>query len=124
MQGLAHAHARSRTRSDKNIVYLYVSGSQGARPETELAGCKNGRSGRPDELAVSGSTSSRCRSRSPQDAAVVTGARIFTGTDAGAAPTRRGRAATRARACRHAAAGQRDSMARLAEQPARATATT
>ena len=33
---------RSSARQDKNIIYIYVSGSQGARPNTEVAGCKEG----------------------------------------------------------------------------------
>ena len=38
----SHTHTVVPSPTDKGIVYLYVSGSQGARPETELAGCKNG----------------------------------------------------------------------------------
>ncbi len=42
MQRLAHVHGRPEPDGSKNIVYLYVSGQQAARPDTELAGCKNG----------------------------------------------------------------------------------
>jgi hypothetical protein len=38
----SHTHTLVPHPKDKGVVYLYVSGSQGARPETELAGCKNG----------------------------------------------------------------------------------
>ena len=38
----SHTHTLIPSPKDKNIWYIYVSGSQGARPETELAGCKNG----------------------------------------------------------------------------------
>jgi hypothetical protein len=84
----SHTHTVVPHPKDKDIVYLYVSGSQGARPETELAGCKNGADPadttnslyRLDVIKVSLSR--------PQDAAVVTGARIFTGL--GPAPTRGG----------------------------------
>jgi hypothetical protein len=68
-------------------MYVYVSGSQGAR--TEMAGCRNGADPadtanslfRLDVIKVS-------RDR-PADAAVVTGARLFTGL--GPAPARGGR---------------------------------
>ena len=38
----SHTHTIVPSTTDKNIIYIYVSGSQGARPETEVAGCKNG----------------------------------------------------------------------------------
>jgi hypothetical protein len=86
----SHTHTVVPHPKNKDVVYLYVSGSQGARPETELAGCRNGADPadttnslyRLDVIKVSLSR--------PQDAAVVTGARIF--TDLGPAPTRAGEA--------------------------------
>ena len=38
----SHTHTVIPSPTDKGVIYIYVSGSQGARPETELAGCKNG----------------------------------------------------------------------------------
>jgi hypothetical protein len=84
----SHTHTVVPHPKNKDVVYLYVSGSQGARPESELAGCRNG--GDPADT-----TNSLYRldvikvplSR-PQDAAVVTGARVFTGL--GPAPARGG----------------------------------
>jgi hypothetical protein len=86
----SHTHTIVPHPKDKGVIYLYVSGSQGARPETELAGCKN--AGDPADT-----TNSLYRLdvikvplAKPEDASVVTGARIFTGL--GPAPTRAGQA--------------------------------
>jgi hypothetical protein len=38
----SHTHTVVPSPKDKNIIYLYVSGQQAARPETEMPGCKNG----------------------------------------------------------------------------------
>ena len=38
----SHTHTVIPSPTDKGVVYIYVSGNQGARPETELAGCNNG----------------------------------------------------------------------------------
>ncbi|MEO6878306.1 MAG: hypothetical protein ABI205_07490, partial [Gemmatimonadaceae bacterium] len=38
----SHTHTIVPDPKDKGVIYLYVSGSQGARPATELAGCNNG----------------------------------------------------------------------------------
>ena len=86
----SHTHTLVPHPTDANIMYLYVSGSQGARPATELAGCKNG----PDPADESNSLYRldviKVDRRNPQAADVVTGARIFTGL--GPAPARGGRA--------------------------------
>jgi hypothetical protein len=86
----SHTHTVVPHPTDRDVVYLYVSGSQGARPASELAGCRNGADPadaanslyRLDVIKVSLSR--------PRDAAVVTGARIFTGL--APAPMRGGRA--------------------------------
>jgi hypothetical protein len=50
----SHTHTIIPSPTDKGVIYIYVSGSQAARPEAELAGCKNGTdAGRRDELDVS-----------------------------------------------------------------------
>ncbi|HKW09335.1 MAG TPA: hypothetical protein VJO33_03085 [Gemmatimonadaceae bacterium] len=81
----SHTHTVIPDPKNKDIVYIYISGSQNARPATELAGCNNGTDPadvnnslyRLDVIKVSLSH--------PEQADVVTGARIFTGLSA--APT-------------------------------------
>jgi hypothetical protein len=86
----SHTHTVIPHPTDKGVVYLYVSGSQGARPETELAGCKNGSDPADETNSLYRLDVIRVPLARPQDAAVVTGARIFTGL--GPAPARGGRA--------------------------------
>src|SRR5512143_4002476 len=38
----SHTHTIIPSPKDKNVIYIYVSGSQGARPATEMPGCKEG----------------------------------------------------------------------------------
>jgi hypothetical protein len=74
---------------------VYVSGSQGARPEAELAGCRNGSDPADTSNSLFRLDVIKVPLAKPEDAAVVTGARIFTGL--GPAPARGG-GTTRARA--------------------------
>jgi hypothetical protein len=74
----SHTHTLIPSPTDKGVIYLYVSGSQGARAESELAGCNN-------RLDPNDATSSMFRLdvikvpvAHPENAEVVTGARIFT----------------------------------------------
>src|SRR5205085_1593063 len=64
---------------NKDVVYIYVSGNQGVRPATELAGCNNG----TDPADVNNSLYRldviKVPLKHPEQAQVVTGARIFTG---------------------------------------------
>ncbi len=91
----SHTHTIVPSPTDKNIIYLYVSGSQGARPETEMAGCiakddpadTTNSMYRLDVIKVS--------LKNPEQASVVTGARIF--TDMMPAPRRAGAAERRPR---------------------------
>jgi len=84
----SHTHTVVPSPTDKNVIYLYVSGSQGARPATEMAGClatddpadTTNSMYRLDVIKVS--------LKNPEQAAVVTGARIF--TDMTPAPRRAG----------------------------------
>ncbi len=49
----SHTHTVVPSPTDKNIIYIYVSGQQAARPATELAGCQErSRSRGPDQLVV------------------------------------------------------------------------
>ena len=81
----SHTHTVIPSPTDKGVVYIYVSGNQGARPATELAGCNNG----TDPADVNNSLYRldviKVPLAHPEKAEVVTGARIFTGLDA--APT-------------------------------------
>jgi hypothetical protein len=86
----SHTHTVVPHPTDKGVVYLYVSGSQGARPTTELAGCVNGTDPADEANSLFRLDVIRVPLARPQDAAVVTGARIFTGL--GPAPARGGRA--------------------------------
>ena len=77
----SHTHTVIPDPIDKGIVYLYVSGNQGARPDSELAGCKEG----TDPADVTNSLYRldviKVPLAHPENAEVVTGARIFTGLD-------------------------------------------
>ena len=86
----SHTHTVVPSRTDKNVVYLYVSGQQGARPETELAGCRNGSNPADEANSLFRLDIIKVPLNRPQDAEVISGARIFTGL--GAAPARGGRA--------------------------------
>ena len=91
----SHTHTVVPSPTDPNVVYLYVSGQQGARPESELAGCRISADPADAGNALFRLDVIRVPLNRPQDASVVTGARIFTGL--GPAPARGGRA-QRARA--------------------------
>jgi hypothetical protein len=103
----SHTHTVVPHPTDKGVVYLYVSGSQGARPTTELAGCVNGTDPADEANSLFRLDVIRVPLARPQDAAVVTGARIFTGL--GPAPARGGRA----RAARPVAGADSAAMARI-----------
>ncbi|MGH7653394.1 MAG: LVIVD repeat-containing protein, partial [Gemmatimonadaceae bacterium] len=85
----SHTHTLIPSPTDKNIVYLYVSGNQGARPATELAGCNNGTDPADPANSLYSLDVIKVPLDHPERAAVVTGARIFTGLDA--APRAAGR---------------------------------
>src|SRR5690349_15279650 len=84
----SHTHTLIPSPTDKGVVYLYVSGNQGARPDSELAGCHNGADPADTANSLYRLDVIKVPLAHPEDAAVVTGARIFTGL--GAAPTRAG----------------------------------
>jgi hypothetical protein len=81
----SHTHTLVPHPTDKGVVYVYVSGSQGARPATELAGCKNGADPADESNSLFRLDVIKVPVARPQDAAVVTGARIFTGLGPAAA---------------------------------------
>ncbi len=86
----SHTHTLVPSPTDKGVLYIYVSGNANARPETELAGCKNGADPADESNSLFRLDVIKVTLARPQDAEVVTGARIFTGL--GPAPARGGRA--------------------------------
>jgi len=93
----SHTHTIVPDPKDEGVIYIYVSGNQGARPAEELAGCREG----PDPADTTNSLYRldviRVPLANPEQAAVVTGARIFTGLEpaarAASRPARRPRVA-------------------------------
>jgi hypothetical protein len=77
----SHTHTIVPHKKDKNIIYIYVSGSREARPDSVLAGCRSG----PDAADTTNSMFRldviKVPLKRPEMAAVVTGARIFTGLE-------------------------------------------
>ena len=91
----SHTHTALPHPRDRNILYIYVSGSQGARPETEVPGCKGGTDPADESNSLFRLDVIKVDLRNPEKAEVVTGARIFTGLDpaprAASRPARGGR---------------------------------
>ena len=77
----SHTHTLVPSPTDKGVVYLYVSGSSGARPNTELAGCNNGTDPADEANSMFRLDVIKVPLKNPSKAEVVTGARIFTGFD-------------------------------------------
>jgi hypothetical protein len=77
----SHTHSLMPSPKDKNIMYIYVSGSQGARPNTEVPGCKEGTDPADETNSLFRLDVIKVDLRAPEKAEVVTGARIFTGLD-------------------------------------------
>jgi hypothetical protein len=90
----SHTHTIIPSKTDKGVIYLYVSGNQGARPATELAGCNNGTDPADENNSLYRLDVIKVPLAHPEQAEVVTGARIFTGLSA--APTSNARAAAAA----------------------------
>ena len=79
----SHTHTVVPSPTDPNIIYIYVSGQQAARPETELAGCKNGTDPADPTNSMYQLDIIKVQLDHPERAMVIPGARIFTGLDAG-----------------------------------------
>ncbi|MFN8573742.1 MAG: hypothetical protein U0132_16925 [Gemmatimonadaceae bacterium] len=77
----SHTHTLVPSPKDPRIIYLYVSGQQAARPETELAGCKNGTDPADPTNSLFQLDIIRVPLDHPEQAEVIPGARIFTGLD-------------------------------------------
>jgi hypothetical protein len=77
----SHTHTIVPHKKDKNTIYIYVSGNQAARPDSELAGCKSGTDAADETNSMFRLDVIKVPLKHPEQAAVVTGARIFTGLD-------------------------------------------
>ena len=77
----SHTHTLVPSPKDPRTIYLYVSGGQAARPETELAGCKNGNDPADPTNSLFMLDIIRVPLDNPEKAEVIPGARIFTGLD-------------------------------------------
>ena len=81
----SHTHTVIPHPTDSGVVYIYVSGSQSARPDSELAGCRNGGDPADETNSLYRLDVIRVPLARPEEAAVVTGARLFTGLGPAAA---------------------------------------
>lgn len=77
----SHTHTIVPNPADKNVIYIYVSGSQPARPSSELAGCSNGNDPADTSNSLFRLDVIKVPLKNPEKSAVVTGARIFTGLE-------------------------------------------
>jgi hypothetical protein len=77
----SHTHTLVPSPKDPRTIYLYVSGGQMARPETELAGCKNGTDPADPTNSLFMLDIIRVPLDHPEKAEVIPGARVFTGLD-------------------------------------------
>ncbi len=82
----SHTHTVIPSPTEKGIIYIYVSGSGGVRPE--LAGCVEGTEPADENNSLYRLDVIKVPLANPAAAEVVTGARIFTGLNA--APRRGG----------------------------------
>ena len=77
----SHTHTIVPHPKDRNTIYIYVSGSQGARPDSLVPGCKSGDDPADESNSLFRLDVIKVPLRNPERAEVVTGARIFTGLD-------------------------------------------
>jgi hypothetical protein len=75
----SHTHSVATDPNDPSNVYIYVSGSAGVRPAEELPGCQE--LGDDPASALFRIEVIRVPLAAPQTAAIVTGARVFSGLD-------------------------------------------
>jgi hypothetical protein len=92
----SHTHTIVPHPKNKGVIYIYVSGNQAARPDSELPGCRNGTDAADETNSMFRLDVIKVELKHPEKAEVVTGARIFTGLDpaprAASRPQRGGRA--------------------------------
>ena len=83
----SHTHTVVTQPGDKDNIYIYVSGSSGVRPAEELPGCSSGTLDANPDTAMFRIEVIKVPLAAPQNAAIVSSPRIFTGL---AAPPTRG----------------------------------
>lgn len=93
----SHTHTVVPDPKDKGVVYIYVSGNQGAR--TDMAGCVSGDDPADENNSLFRLDVIKVPLAHPEQAAVVTGARIFTGLAGAVRRGGRGVAQTGPRNC-------------------------
>ncbi|HEY4304497.1 MAG TPA: hypothetical protein VGM82_08530 [Gemmatimonadaceae bacterium] len=119
----SHTHTVVPSPTNPKIVYLYVSGQQAARPETELAGCNNGTDPSDPKNSLFQLDIVKVPLDHPEQATVIPGARIFNGLDASpdcktfCAPVDPNRAARGARGGRAGAPGGAPNVATMPTGP-------
>ena len=77
----SHTHTIVPSPTDPRTIYIYVSGQQAARPETEMAGCKNGTDPADPTNSLFQLDIIKVQLDRPEQAKVIPGARVFTGLD-------------------------------------------
>jgi hypothetical protein len=77
----SHTHTLVPSPTNSKIIYLYVSGQQAARPDSELVGCKNGTDPADPTNSLYQLDIIKVNVDHPEQAAVIPGARIFTGLE-------------------------------------------
>ena len=93
----SHTHTVIPDPKNKDVAFIYISGSQAARAATELAGCNNGTDPADENNSLYRLDVIRVPLKHPEQAEVVTGARIFVGlTPAPTSAMRREQQAARA----------------------------
>jgi LVIVD repeat-containing protein len=77
----SHTHTIVPHPKDKGVIYIYVSGSQAARPDSEMVGCINGTDAADETNSLFRLDVIKVPLAHSEQAEVVTGARIFTGLE-------------------------------------------
>ena len=108
----SHTHTIVPHPKNKDVIYIYVSGSQAARPDSVVKGCKNGTDPADETNSIFRLDVIKVDLKRPERAEVVTGARIFTGLDpaprAASRPGRGGRQGAAGDSSRPAPTGPRN----------------
>jgi hypothetical protein len=77
----SHTHTIVPHPKNKGVIYIYVSGSQAARPDSELPGCRNGTDPVDKTNSLYRLDVIKVELKHPEKAQVVTGARLFVELD-------------------------------------------
>jgi len=112
----SHTHTVIPDPSNKDVVYIYISGSQGARPAEELAGCNNGTDPADPNNSLYRLDVIKVSLSHPEQAEVVTGARFFIGLEP--APMSAARREQQAERAARGGRGDRSAAAAQAGAPA------